>query len=172
MRALLSACLALSLAACASARPASPAAPDVFAALAGSWTGVLEYVDYGNGQRVQLPTRITAVREDDGRTLTLRYVYREPNGDTVTSRGVHRMDAAAARYVMGSDTFAVAALEGFGADGSGRMVMEGTVEENGQPQPARHTFTLAGDTLRMLKETRAPLQMRNEYRMVRAPAAP
>jgi hypothetical protein len=111
---------------------------------------------------------MVAAREGDA--LVLRYVYREPSGDTVTSQSVHRMQGR--RYVMGSDTFAVAALEGFGPGGGGRMVLEGTAEENDQPQPARYTITLAGDSLRMLKETRSPLQLRNEYRMVRAPAAP
>jgi hypothetical protein len=171
MRASLPVCIALLLASCAPVPPAPAAVPDPFAAVEGSWTGVLEYADYGSGRRVQLPTHMVAAREGDGRTLVLRYVYREPSGDTVTSQSVHRMESG--RYLMGSDTFAVTALEGFiPGGGGGRMVVEGTVEENDQPQPARHTLTLAGDSLRMLTETRSPPQFRNEYRMVRAPAAP
>ena len=45
--------------------------------------------------------------------------------------------------------------------------MTGTVMDNDRPEPVRHTITLSGDTLRMLKETRSPWQFRNEYRLVR-----
>jgi hypothetical protein len=161
----------LSLASCAAPaprdQPGPSAEPDVLAALAGSWTGVLEYADYQSDRRVQLPTRITAVADGASRTLTLDYVYREPNGESVTSRGEHAINVAAGRYVMGSDTFAIDALHGFAAGGEGRLVVTGTVMENDRPQPARHTITLTGDSLRILKETRSPWQFRNEYRMTR-----
>jgi hypothetical protein len=171
MRATVSSLLvALALAACAApvpqAEPAPAAAPEVFSALAGRWTGVLEYADYRSDGRVRLPTRLTAAADDAGRTLTLAWIYTEPSGKEVTSDGVHRMDRAAGRYVMGSDTFAISALEGFAARG-GRMVLTGTVVDNDRPEPARHTFTLSGDTLRILKETRSPWQFRNEYRLTR-----
>jgi hypothetical protein len=164
--------LVLSLAACAPAAPRAepmPSSPDVFAALQGSWTGVLEYSDYRNGRRVQLPTRVTAVAAEQGRMLTMDFVYREPNGSEVTSRSVHRMDLAAGRYVMEGDTFAVSMVEGFAGARGGQLVLSGTVEENDRPEPARHTFTLRGDTLSVLKETRSPLQFRNEHRLVRVP---
>jgi hypothetical protein len=175
MRAILPFLLAtLSLAGCTApappAEPAPAAAPDVFAALSGRWTGVLEYADYRTDGRVQLPTRLTAAADGAGRTLTLAYVYREPSGKEVTSDGVHGIDAAAGRYVMGTDTFRIEALEGFGAAGGGRMVLTGTVLDNDRQEPVRHTLTLAGDTLRMLKETRTPWTFRNEYRLTRAPA--
>jgi hypothetical protein len=159
----------LSLAACTTAAPRvdPPPPADVFAALDGSWSGVLEYADYRTDRRVQLPTRLTAGASDGGGTLTLDYVYTEPNGETVTSQGVHRMDMAAGRYVMGSDTFDVGMVEGFVGAAGGRMVMTGTVIDNDRPEPVRHTITLSGDTLRMLKETRSPWQFRNEYRLVR-----
>lgn len=163
--------VALTLGGCASSAPrgesASSAAPDVFATLAGSWTGVLEYSDYRSERRVQLPTRVAMRADEASRVLSLAYEYREPNGEAVTSRSMHGIDVAAGRYVMGSDTFAIGVLEGFDARGGGRMVLTGTVIDNDRPEPARHTFTLAGDTLRILKETRSPLRFRNEYRLVR-----
>ena len=171
MRAILPSLLAaVLLAGCAApVPPAAPApAPDVFAVLAGRWTGVLEYADYRSNRRVQLPTRLTASVDGTGRTLTLAYVYREPSGQEVTSDAVHRIDPAAGRYWMGEDSFAITASEGFGAAGSGRMVLTGTVVDNDRPEPARYTFSLAGDTLRILKETRTPWTFRNEYRMARA----
>jgi hypothetical protein len=61
-------------------------------------------------------------------------------------------------------------VEGFVGLSGGRVVMTGTVLDNNRPEPVRHTFTLSGDTLRMTKETRSPLQFRNEYRLVRVPA--
>lgn len=160
----------LSVAGCAApAPPAAPApAPDVFAALAGRWTGVLEYADYRSDRRVQLPTRLTTSVDGTGRTLTWAYVYREPSGQEVTSDAVHRIDPAAGLYLMGEDTFAIAAQEGFGAEGGGRMVLTGTVLDNDRQEPARYTYTLSGDTLRILKETRTPWTFRNEYRMTRA----
>ena len=163
--------VSLCLAACAApaprAEPSPAAGAGVFAAMAGSWTGVLEYADYRSDRRVQLATRLTAVPGEGNGTLALRYVYREPSGDTVTSRTEHRIDTAAGRYVMESDTFAIAALEGF-APADGRMVVTGTVLDNDRPEPARYTFSVTGDTLRILKETRSPWQFRNEYRLVRS----
>lgn len=163
--------LVLAVAGCAAPAPPvppSPVAADVFAAMAGDWTGVLEYADYRSDRRVQLPTRLTASVDGTGRILTLAYVYREPSGEEVTSDAVHRIDPAAGRYQMGEDTFAIAAWEGFGAAGGGRMVLTGTVVDNDRPEPARYTFSLSGDTLRILKETRTPWTFRNEYRMTRA----
>lgn len=160
----------LMLSACTAPGPRVAPAPgaDVVAALQGSWSGVLEYADYRSDRRVQLPTRLTAVA--DGRTLTLDYAYTEPSGEIVTSRAVHQVDAAAGRYVMESDTFRIEVLEGFAPGGGGRMVLAGTVIDNDRPEPARHSVTLQGDTLRLLKETRSPWQFRNEYRLVRVAA--
>lgn len=170
MKATLPLLVSLSLAACAAPAPrAEPAVgAGVFAVMGGRWTGVLEYADYRSDRRVQLATRLTAVPGEGNRTLALRYVYREPSGDTVTSRSEHRIDTAAGRYVMEGDTFAIAALEGFGSAGGGRMVVTGTVLDNDRPEPARYTFSVTGDTLRILKETRSPWQFRNEYRLVRS----
>jgi hypothetical protein len=173
MKASLPILLVLSLAACAAPAPpaagVSPGRSDVLGALAGSWTGVLEYADYRSDRRVQLPMRLTAVPQDGGRALDLRYVFREPNGDTVTSSGMHRVDLPAGRYVMDEDTFAISAITGFGAGGGGgRMVLTGTVIDNDRPEPARYTYVLAGDSLRVTKETRSPWQFRNEYRLVRS----
>ncbi|WP_420130299.1 hypothetical protein [Longimicrobium sp.] len=161
--------IAASLVACTTAAPAADPPPpaDVFAALDGNWSGVLEYADYRTDRRVQLVTRLTADASDDGRTLTMAYVYTEPNGENVTSQGVHRIDLPAGRYVMGDDTFDIGMVEGFTSAAGGRMVVTGTVIDNDRPEPARHTITLSGDTLRMLKETRSPWQFRNEYRLVR-----
>lgn len=177
MRAILpSLLLMLSLVACAAPSPrvaAAPSAgPDVMGVLAGSWTGVLEYADYRSDRRVQLPTRLVAAAYGGPGTLTLNYSFREPSGQSVTSLELHRIDVAAGQYVMGRDTFALGALEGFSPGGGGRMVMTGTVMENDRPEPARHTFTLSGDTLRITRETRSPWRFRNEYRLVREPAQP
>lgn len=161
--------IAMSLAACATAAPrVDPPPPvDVFAALDGSWSGVLEYADYRTDRRVQLPTRLTASASEGGTALTMDYVYTEPNGETVASQGAHRIDIPAGRYVMGTDTFDVGMVEGFTGSAGGRIVMTGTVIDNDRPEPARHTITLSGDTLRILKETRSPWQFRHEYRLVR-----
>lgn len=165
-------CLVLSLAACSSAAPRSDSPPpaDVFVVLDGSWSGVLEYADYRSDRRVQLATRLTADASEEGRALTLDYVYTEPNGENVTSRSIHRLDLQEGRYVMGSDTFSVGMVEGFVSPAGGRVVLTGTVLDNDRQEPVRHTITLSGDTLRMLKETRSPWQFRNEYRLVRVAA--
>jgi hypothetical protein len=163
--------VALSLGACTAAPPRvdMPPPADVFAALDGSWSGVLEYADYRTDRRVQLATRLTAASAEGG-MLTLDYVYTEPNGENVTSRSVHRMDLPAGRYVMGNDTLEVGMVEGFVGAPGGRMVLTGMVEDNDRQEPVRHTITVSGDTLRMLKETRSPWQFRNEYRLVRVPS--
>lgn len=168
MRIIRPALLMLALAGCAAPAPppAPAAAPDPFATMAGRWTGVLEYADYRSDARVRLPTRLTAAPADGGRSLSLAWIFTEPSGREVTSGGVHRLDAAAGRYLMEGDTLQIAALEGF-AGGGGRMVLTGTVLDNNRQEPARYTYTLAGDTLRVLKETRSPWQFRNEYRLVR-----
>lgn len=159
------------LAGCAGApRPAAPSAeapPSVLERLAGAWTGVLEYADYGNGRRVQLQTEMEATLADGGSTLRLALKFREPNGRIVEGSDTHAIDVAAGRYVIDGDTFAISTLRGFGEGEGGALVLDGRGRENDAPVPARQTLVLSGDSLRITRETRDPLQFRNEYRFVR-----
>ena len=148
---------------------ASVAARDILPALAGEWTGVLEYADYRTDERVQLPTRMTATLA--GGALQIAYAYREPSGTIVNANSVHRALDDGRRYVMGTDTLTVLSMEGFGSARSGateaRAVLLGTSTENDIIVPARHHITLRGDSLIIRKETRDPPRLRNEYRFRR-----
>lgn len=158
--------------ACARA-PQGPPRPRVFEQISGRWTGTLEYADFRGGPRVRLPTELEAGTGERGRELALAFRYREPSGAVVRGSARHALDVGTGRYVIDRDTFAITTLEGFTAgQGGGRLVMDGRIRENGVVVPARQTLVLQGDTLRLLKETREPLQFRNEYRLVRAPEAP
>lgn len=165
-----------SLAGCrggATIRPDAPGLAALLPALAGEWAGVLEYSDYGTGERVQLPTTLSATIA--GGELQLAFAYREPSGITLNAGSVHRALPDGRRYVMGTDTLRAMSVAGFGrpsesGHAEGTATFTGTTMENDTVVPARHTIILRRDSLIIRKETRDPPTFRNEYRLRRAGA--
>ena len=157
-------------------RPPRSATPsDILPALAGTWTGILEYADVRTNDRVQLPTSLTASFTEGA--LRLAYTYSDPSGMVMNVNTVHRTLGDGRRHVIGTDTLTTFSIEGFagapdGREPTGTAVLTGTTTENGVDVPSRHQIVLRGDSLIIRKETGDPPRFRNEYRFRRDRRSP
>ena len=142
-------------------------------ALAGSWTGTLEYRDYRSDRRVTLQTRVVITPSADG--LTFDYVYDDGPGKTVKS--VERISIAAdltSYRIRNGDgsydvTFVAQGLREFGK-ASNIVVLEGKGTENDEPVDVRISIVINTDTFSMLRESRrlgADWRFRNHYQFKR-----
>lgn len=141
------------------------AGAEVARALAGNWTGRLDYRDYGDDTRESLPTLLTANglalawTYDDGPGKTMRSAERwtfTPDGKTLTIIGKD-----------GSSTMAVSELRRSG-DGALTLVLDGTGRENGVAVLLRTTLTRDAGTLRITRQSRTagqPFVMRHSYQL-------
>jgi hypothetical protein len=150
----------------------SPGSPFA-AALAGAWSGTLEYRDYRSDRRVTLPTQLKVSGGESGR-LEFAYTYDDGPGKTVTSRDRISIDAAAGTYRIQNDenydaTFIVTGLQAY-SPSSPQVVLMGTGTENDKPVELRITITVTTTALTMLRESRLPgedWRFRNQYRLTR-----
>ncbi|WP_185679412.1 S41 family peptidase [Novosphingobium piscinae] len=138
-------------------------------AFAGTWTGTLDYRDYGDDTRTTLP----AVMQGDG--LTLSWTFADGLGKTVRSSETWAVDPAGQRVtISGGDSvpslWRVAEARA-SADGSSlTIVLDGTGAENGRTVMARKVLTRDGNRLRITKQTRVagePFIMRQSYELHR-----
>lgn len=136
-------------------------------ALTGDWTGTLDYRDYGDDDRVALPTSM----KSDGRRLA--FTFDDGPGKTVQSAETWERDEAGktVRISSGSQEpglwTVVEARRA--ADGSSiTIVLDGATTENGRELIARKIVTRDGGRLRITTQTRAvgaPFLMRNSYEL-------
>ncbi|MEM7051500.1 MAG: hypothetical protein AAF604_17670 [Acidobacteriota bacterium] len=133
--------------------------------LVGTWSGVLEYLDYGDNQtRVELPTETTYRR--DGSGLAYTTVFTEPNGSKITDEGrLARLTGN--RFRVGNDVYDIAEKASNGS--SWRLTTRGT--DNDRPAEFRLLIERRGDALVLRKEviidgTEEPF-VRNELRLTR-----
>lgn len=169
------------IAACASPAPAPrPAAPpstpptsELGAALAGAWTGQLEYRDFQSDERVVLPTWLTVTPA--GAALQLDYVYDDGPAKTVRERMMLTLDPAAQQIRFTSDrdhhdeTYAVTGLADLAR--SHTLVLTGRGSESDHPVDVRITLTVRRNRYALVKETRVPgadFQFRDAYTFTRA----
>ncbi|MBC7505040.1 MAG: hypothetical protein H7267_04875 [Sandarakinorhabdus sp.] len=149
------------------ARAAAPAAVDatglVEKALAGSWTGTLDYRDYRNDSRATLPTLMTS----NGRTMA--WTFDDGPGKTVRSSERWETAANGQTLTITADgkpetwRFAEARTA---ADGSLTLVLDGNTMENDRRVIARKVLTRSATGLRITKMTRVagePFLMRQSY---------
>lgn len=147
-------------------RPADPARV-LAAALDGTWTGTLDYRDYGSGARVVLPATLEA------RDLTLDWTFDDGPGKTVRSRESWTVGAGGLDLSVESDGTATRdRIAAFDTDDKGglTLVLDGEADENGRKVLSRTILTRFGDTLRITQMTRAagePFLMRHSYEMRR-----
>ena len=144
------------------------------AAMAGTWTGTLEYRDYRSDRRVTLPTRLTIASEHAGR-LQFVYTYDDGPGKVVTARDQITLDVRAGSYRIQNDkddydaTFVANGLGEFGPDSS-TVTLIGRGEENGVAVDLRITVTVTMRSLTMLRESRRAGEdwlFRNRYELTR-----
>jgi hypothetical protein len=152
--------------------PSADAGAALAAALAGNWSGTLDYRDYGNDGRVVLPTIL------DAKGLSLTWTFDDGPGKTVRS---------SERWTLSADGKSVTTASGDGRSsarivqldpipaGGLTLVMEGSARENGRAVMSRTILTQEGDRLRLTEMTRAPGEpflMRHSYEMTRQPGRP
>ena len=157
------------------ARGASPIVSDVATlaagALAGDWTGTLDYRDFGKDSRATLPTVLRSDGQslewtfDDGPGKTVRSSERwvfEPSGQSLT--------ISHARAGAEPETWRVVEARS-SEDGKGvTIVLDGQGSENGRAVITRKIITRQGDRLRLTKMTRVagePFLMRQSYELHR-----
>lgn len=142
-------------------------------ALAGDWSGTLDYRDYGDDARQTLPT----VMQSDGQALA--WTFDDGPGKTVRSAETWLIDAAGKTVSITSGAkpsgqWKLAEARS-AADGSAlTIVLDGTMTENGQVLLARKIVTRDGGRLRITTLTRAagaPFLMRNSYDLRRKEGA-
>jgi hypothetical protein len=143
-------------------------------ALAGSWSGTLEYRDYRSDRRVTLPTKLVVEAGGPGR-LTFAYTYDDGPGKIVTSQERITIDRQKSTYrIQNGDgsydaTFEVSGLGSFAA-ASPVVVLVGKGDENGAPVDLRITLTVHASTFTMLRESRTvggDWRFRNQYKLTR-----
>ncbi|WDA40595.1 S41 family peptidase [Erythrobacter sp. BLCC-B19] len=142
-------------------------------ALAGDWSGTLDYRDYGNDARQTLPT----VMQSDGQALA--WTFDDGPGKTVRSAETWLIDAAGKTVSITSGAKPSGqwnlAEARSAADGSAlTIVLDGTMTENGQVLLARKIVTRDSGRLRITTLTRAagaPFLMRNSYDLRRKEGA-
>lgn len=134
-------------------------------ALAGDWSGTLDYRDYRADTRETLP----ALMQSDGQSLA--WTFDDGPAKTVRSTEVWALDPAGETVSISSgskqlDLWKVVEARSSADGGSLTIVIDGATEENGRALIARKTLTRDGSRLRITTQTRAvgePFIMRNSH---------
>jgi len=135
------------------------------ATLAGTWTGELQYKDYGSGKLVGIPAAIDIVSKSaKGDRWQLQYRYpAEPKAD---SKGKMALSADG-RMLTGRRIITKNNLP----DGTLEVVTEETGKDNRQKAMFRHTLRMSATTLLLQKEVRlegnTDYFVRNVYTLTR-----
>ncbi len=141
----------------------------LFNLLTGVWEGTLEYANFSDDRRSQIPVVVEIAPLESPESARLRFTFIEPSGDTIRSEETHRLDRQARSYSVDNRTFGLIELTGFSTTAAGTLSWVGTEQENGQEVQFRQTLSLDGGTLTVQKKTRTPLQFRNGLRLRRKP---
>lgn len=142
--------------------------------LVGSWTGELEYLDYGDNQtRVQLPTTLDCTVDDDGNALELRFTYTEPNGKVMES--TERL-VVSGKGVYFGDLWQLKEAPHQVASETQRLVLERQDKDSGRRATLRNTVSLQGQdltiTLTVTYDGGSESLQRNQYRLRSVGAEP
>lgn len=143
-------------------------AAELAQALAGHWTGSLQYRDFGNDRQVVLPTTVTF--SGPATALQGDYVYDDGPGKIVRAREQWSLapDASTLTLEPSGTPARVTSCDGHGRDVT--FEAEGTGIENKQAVAVRTLLARRGDTLTITRLTQLPGQpwlTRHVYRFVR-----
>lgn len=147
--------------------PTAPvdAAAALTTALAGNWTGTLDYRDYQDDTRSSLPTLMQASG------LSLAWTFDDGPGKTVRSRQSWSFTPDGKQLIISGDNsrevLAVAELRRSSA-GALTIVADGSGEENGRKVMVREILTRDGPVLRITRQSRTagqPFIMRHSYQL-------
>ena len=145
--------------------PVLDAAATLTSALAGNWTGTLDYRDYGNDGRVSLPALMSA------NGLAIAWTFDDGPAKTVRSAETWSFTpdgkSLVIRHEKSSETMAIAEFRR-GISGSIALVADGNGEENGRKVMVREILTRDGPVLRLTRMSRTagqPFIMRHSYQL-------
>lgn len=136
-------------------------------ALAGKWTGTLEYRDFGNDGRVLLPVSVSI--GDDSETMHLDFVYEDGPGKTVRSSDSWTLAGDGARFSMEKSAEPMTVSDyraGAGRDIT--LIALGSGSENKAAVQLRVVVTRRGDELTISRASQLPGQpwlLRHRYRL-------
>ncbi|WAC24413.1 S41 family peptidase [Blastomonas sp. SL216] len=136
-------------------------------ALAGDWSGTLDYRDYCKDSRVTLPTQM----QSDGRMLA--WTFDDGPGKTVRSSETWVFSASGQSLIITAgknapEPWRVAESRASADGASYTLVLEGESIENDRKVLARKILTRDGNRLRITKQTRVagePFLMRQSYEL-------
>jgi hypothetical protein len=149
-------------------------------AIAGSWTGVLEYRDYSepatSTKRVKLPTWLTVTSAGD--KLTFHYIYDDGPTKVVDETLTMSFDVAASTLTITNDKghVEVYKIDGYSTLRSGRgdITLLGPTIDNDRPAESRITIGIRRNLLTWTEEVRPssniPFAFRHSYIFTRAEA--
>jgi hypothetical protein len=148
-----------------------PAAPELLGlALAGQWQGRLEYRDYGNDQRVVLPT--SASIAGDSAALGVAFVYDDGPGKTVRGNETWSLSADGAGFSMAPSAAPMTVSAYRGGDGRDvTLIALGAGTENQMAVQVRLVLTRRGDQLTISRASQLPGQpwlLRHAYHLALA----
>lgn len=160
--------------------PAQRSATDVelSTALAGRWTGFLEYRDYSEPadsiKRVTLPTWLSVTATEG--VEAWHYVYDDGPGKVVDEDEQIAFDPEHSRATItpagkAQQSFQVTGFAALKA-GRGTLLLSGTGTDSGKPSERRLTLTVGRNMVVLLEEVRPagtqdPFAYRHQYRFVR-----
>lgn len=143
---------------------------DSLSALVGTWKGTLSYANYSDDARESLAAEATITRIPNGFATETRYPgYRGSAGGKTTyefdtERGLVNISDMPGRHkVSGLGDPAKDGVSSFTITGVVREEVRGFIQD----VPMRITVEMGRDSLVMRRETRDPLEFRNEYRLTR-----
>lgn len=147
-----------------------PAIPTLHAALAGDWSGTLDYRDFGDDRRVVLPTKLTVTGTGD--EARLAFTFDDGPGKTVQASQWLRL-LADGGVLAGEERHAPERMRVLERRGGGdarelTLVAEGTGNENGASVEVRTVLARRGDVLSLSRLTRRPGEpflLRHAYRL-------
>ncbi|MFA9218341.1 MAG: S41 family peptidase [Sphingomonadaceae bacterium] len=137
------------------------------AALTGSWHGTLDYRDYGNDQRVILPTSASISVRDAA--LRVELSYDDGPGKTVHSSQDWQLGNAGTQLSIDGNAAPQRVTESrSGAAQELTLVAEGRGQDNGQDVEVRSVLTRRAGILTLSRQTRLPGQpwlLRHAYHL-------
>lgn len=145
--------------------PSTITATDLRPLLGAEWQGSLTYRDYGNQQLVTLPTQLR-VTQATPQELTLRYDYREPNGNVVQGTDRLRLQANGTQLEWDGLLMQVQRKQQLPAH-TLQLELLGEGQDNNRPATIRRTVLLAARRYSVRKEVRfagdTTFLLRHEY---------
>jgi hypothetical protein len=149
-------------------------------AMAGEWTGVLEYRDYSepatSTKRVKLPTWLTVTSSGGG--LTFHYIYDDGPDKVVDETLSISFDVPGSTLQITNDKGRVETykVDGYDRlhDGRGDLIVLGPTVDNNRPAESRITISVRRNLFTWTEEVRPtsaiPFAFRHSYTFTRAEA--